>query len=216
MDKRISTASVWLVTVALLAAVLASPSSVSPVVAQDGITITDLGTLGGNRSEATGINDLGQVVGHSAPEVGYAHAFLWENGTWTDLGTFYAESEARDINDLGQAVGWSETADGSVRATLWTVPLPQVDPDEAIAAIGEDVEALVIAGSLSDGEANALTAKLDAAQRQWDRGNTTAAANVLEAFINQVEAMVGSGRLTADDAQLLIDAAYDAIALIEA
>jgi len=52
----------------------------SPAAAQDGITITDLGTLGGNWSYAFGINDRGQVVGYGQTASGEIHAFMWENG----------------------------------------------------------------------------------------------------------------------------------------
>ena len=67
---------------------------------------TDLGTLDGNprsASAANAINDAGQIVGRSqfAPGSSF-HAFLYANGTMTDLGGY----EATAINNLGQVVGY--------------------------------------------------------------------------------------------------------------
>jgi probable HAF family extracellular repeat protein len=86
---------------------------------QDG-TFTDLGTLGGNDSVATGINARGQVVGYSTTEKGEYRAFLWENGTMTELGTLGGTySSASGINNRGEVVGQSLTADGNAHAFLW-------------------------------------------------------------------------------------------------
>jgi probable HAF family extracellular repeat protein len=92
----------------------------------------DLGTLpGGSYSEAFGINDLGQVVGWSTIDDatctlfdGCWHAFLWENGTMTDLGGLDSrfQSYAYSINNRGQIVGISATGDyptGTWRAVMW-------------------------------------------------------------------------------------------------
>jgi probable HAF family extracellular repeat protein len=88
--------------------------------------VTDLGSLGGDFTEANGINEVGQVVGSSTTAPGqepYApgmHAYLWEDGEMIDLGTLGGDlSGAVDINDAGQAVGFAETADGTTRAALW-------------------------------------------------------------------------------------------------
>ena len=48
--------------------------------------ITDLGTLGGRMTFAYDVNDAAQVVGYSTTAFN-THAFLWQNGQMTDLGT---------------------------------------------------------------------------------------------------------------------------------
>ena len=50
---------------------------------------------------------------------------------------------------------------------------------------------------------NSLHAKLDAAAKQIQAGKPTPAANLLQAFLNEVEAIVGSGRMSAADAEPL-------------
>ncbi|MEQ9624207.1 MAG: PEP-CTERM sorting domain-containing protein [Coleofasciculus chthonoplastes F1-TOW-03] len=94
----------------------------------DNGVMTDLGSLEGLRSEALDINDSGQIVGHSEintpgffPYAIYpSHAFLWENGVMTDLGTLGGLiSSAISINNSGQVVGWAENEHGEQRAFLW-------------------------------------------------------------------------------------------------
>jgi probable HAF family extracellular repeat protein len=83
---------------------------------------SDLGTLGGADSQASGINRRGQVVGSSDTAAGGGEAFLWEHGRMRGLGGLAAGlgSEATDINDRGQVVGnASTTVEGFVHATLW-------------------------------------------------------------------------------------------------
>jgi probable HAF family extracellular repeat protein len=91
---------------------------------QDG-DMTDLGTLGGiygivTWSDATGINDLGQVVGGSYNEVRtFYHAFAAQDGDISDLdliGTSY--SLALAVNNWSMAVGHS-MIDQVQRASLF-------------------------------------------------------------------------------------------------
>jgi len=86
-------------------------------------TSFDLGTLGGNESEALAVNRRGQVAGHSRGAGAPAkHAFLIaEPGTMIDLGTLGgATSIAHDLNENGAAVGLTETKAGEPRAFVWT------------------------------------------------------------------------------------------------
>lgn len=84
----------------------------APAHAEVRYTLTDLGTMGGTHSSAYGINNAGQVVGHTY-DANWAlrHGFLWRNGTMTDLGTLFGGkySRAYAINNAGQVVGDSWT-----------------------------------------------------------------------------------------------------------
>ncbi len=69
-------------------------------------TVTDLGTLPGDSSSwATGINNLGQVVGVSGPD----NAFIYSGGQMQKLGNLpgYDYSHPYAINISGQVVGGS-------------------------------------------------------------------------------------------------------------
>jgi len=77
-----------------------------------------------------------------------------------------------------------------------------------------DVEALRDAGILNDGQANSLIAKLEAALKKLEQGNTIPAVNILNAFINQVNDFVYEGVLPPEVGQALIDAANDLISQI--
>ncbi|HEX8707045.1 MAG TPA: FG-GAP-like repeat-containing protein [Pyrinomonadaceae bacterium] len=80
-------------------------------------TVTDLGTLGGNRSAAFGLNDTSQVAGYSyltkdGPD--HYHAFRYSGGVMTDIGTLGGQrSTATDINASGQVTGYSELQTGT-------------------------------------------------------------------------------------------------------
>lgn len=91
-------------------------------------TVLDLGTLGGNRSSASGLNNRGQVVGHSETSDGSIHAFLYDGGTMVDLGTLGGkESYAYRINDAGVIVGRAENEAGLYRAFLTRSGISMVD-----------------------------------------------------------------------------------------
>jgi probable HAF family extracellular repeat protein len=114
--NKMKTMQLVIVTCATLAlAPLANAQRYHAFIWNSGGGMTDLGTLGGNTSYATGINDSGQVVGYSylADDV-TRHAFIWTaSGGMVDLGTLPggAWSQGENINASGEICG--EAVDGS-------------------------------------------------------------------------------------------------------
>jgi probable HAF family extracellular repeat protein len=70
----------------LAAAGLASWLCAAPALSA-GWTLTDLGTLGGAGSSASGLNDAGQVVGYAEAADGTPYPVMWSGGVATPLGT---------------------------------------------------------------------------------------------------------------------------------
>ena len=85
--------------------------------------VQDLGTVGGDWSEATGINDSGKVVGYSMTSGCFQDAFLYDASAtpkMQDLGTLGGPySEATGINDPGQVVGYSSRDYQSCSHDCW-------------------------------------------------------------------------------------------------
>jgi probable HAF family extracellular repeat protein len=80
-------------------------------------TLTDLGTLGGDSSQANAINNAGQVVGWADTLPGTStdeDAFLYSDGQMTDIGGLpgATNSVATSINDAGQIAGYSSFGAG--------------------------------------------------------------------------------------------------------
>ena len=94
--------------------------------------------------------------------------------------------------------------DGGVGAATATVVIETLV--QATRDIERTIGGLVASGTIEPGTANALTVKLEAAIAQLQRNNTTPVENVFAAFVNQVNALVRSGRLDSAAGQSLLDA----------
>jgi probable HAF family extracellular repeat protein len=203
--------------------------------ASDGIM--NLGTLGGTIAIAIGINDLNQVVGLSTPESSaVAHAFLWEENEMRDLGALKLDcsgrgslpsrvSSANDINMNGQIAGESSTEpDCKTHAVLFEIEEPVQSARDRIKKMKKKIQDKVDAGEMSQGHANSMKKKLDAAEKQLPDESSSAQSteltalsaqmsdkdkkatiNVLNAFINQVNAFIKAEILTPEEGQELID-----------
>jgi DNA/RNA endonuclease G (NUC1) len=87
----------------------------------------------------------------------------------------------------------------SSRTQTVTVLTPAQGAQNAAALVDQ----LVAAGRLAAGNATSLSAKLRAATDALQRGNPAAAVNQLGAALRELDAMTGSGRLAAADAEAL-------------
>ena len=80
----------------------------------------DLGTLGGAKASASGINEDGDIVGFSDLASGQSHAFLYKDGVMHDIGTLGGTiSNANAINNNGEIAGRSTLANGAIRGFLY-------------------------------------------------------------------------------------------------
>jgi len=111
------------------------------------VTITDLGTLGGDYSYASGsgyygtrgtVNGAGQVVGHSnliAGDYDQDHGFTWTAaGGMVDLTLGGDRVYELAVTEAGLVVGHGQTASGLEHAFSWTVAEGIVDltPDDRV------------------------------------------------------------------------------------
>ena len=80
----------------------------------------NIGSMGGDLSLATGINNEGQVAGLATTPKDTVRGFVWQNGKTIDLGALGGQNSiATGINNKGQVVGLAETASGEAHAFVW-------------------------------------------------------------------------------------------------
>ncbi len=128
-------------SLSVLLSVLLLASANQAVAAAPQYSVTDLGTLGGTSSYATGINTSNEVVGEAYTSSDKMHAFEYSDDSMEDLnsllpsGSGWTLTEATGINDLGQIVG-DGTIDGqtacyrSLVAALRSIILEDRDPKQ--------------------------------------------------------------------------------------
>ena len=140
--------------------------------------LQDLGTLGGVTATARDINNLGQVVGTSTDINWMQRAFLWENGTITDLNTLlpansgWELTDAHFINDNRQIVGegfyqeqgaWFLLSLGGNENHL---PVANAGPDQSFACVVSEAQVTLDGSASSDPDGDTLT-------HEWFAGNVS-------------------------------------------
>jgi hypothetical protein len=136
-------------------------------------------------------------------------------GTFTDPGTLDTHTSGWNFGDSATAAGLSASHSYDAAGT-YTVTFTVTDDDNGVGQATATVtvqtaqQALTsIAGyvqnlkSLNKGQKNSLIAKLDAAGGSIGRGNSNAATNQLNAFLNELQADLNSGKISGDDMTVL-------------
>ncbi len=124
-------------------------------------------------------------------------------GTFTDAGS---------VVDTSYTTTWSwgtftvtlTAADDDGTAGSATTTVTVLTPAAALAKLTAFVSAQ---SGLNNGQKNSLLAKLNAATDSAQRGDTGAACNQLNAFVNEVDADQKTGRISSGDAATMTDAA---------
>ena len=93
----------------------------------------------------------------------------------------------------------------SIEVVIW------LTTQEKIQNLINQVIDLIEDGALGEEEGAGLIACLGAAAEELDQGKPEAAANILEAFVNKIDAYVKSGKLTATEGLVLVKAALNVL-----
>lgn len=178
--------------------------SASPPVASDDNYITDEDTplyvsapgILDNDSDPNGDPLTLSVV--SLPAHGNLN--LYSNGSFT----YKPAPNFTGSDTFTYKVNDGQSDSGPATVTIQVVEVPE---DKEMERIKTEVAKLFNAGALNDGQTESFYSKLDAAIQAYQKGKTQLACNLLHAFVNEVNGYVVSNKLSASQAQPLLDKA---------
>jgi CSLREA domain-containing protein len=153
-------------------------------------------------------NSCGLTDAGSLPGVNPLLGPLANNGGPTDTQALLAGSPAIDAGDTATCLPTDQRGVTRPQGPACDIGAYEVEtPQSQIAALIAQIKALVTAGSLAQNKANPLITKLDQVLNKLNAGQTTAACGQFGAFLNQLNADIGNGTLTAAQGQPLLNAA---------
>lgn len=189
---------------------------------------TALYTVDRGQTSATQVLDLSGVISTrdwGQLRVAPADGPLWDAGdivhpTRTGFAVVEGDFSGLEVYDGG----FTRTlnADFDAGGTLYLqdvftdhlIRIGSLSSDALLNSLRGAIEALREGGVLNNGQANALLSKLDNAEKKLDQDKTGPAINVLEALINQVEALVNGGILTQEHGDHLIQLTQQLIGIL--
>lgn len=181
----------------------------------DVITNTPVAEAGGPYSGSVGAPVSFDASGSFDPNGEIVlYEWDWESDGTYDLATVDPFAEHTWMDEFSGRIRVRVTDDDGQSSFDWA--------DVSVISAGAPLDVLIgmvdelrLDGALNDGNANALTVKLENAQKSVTKGNTAAAVNKIEAFVNEVNALRSARKLNDDQADELIAIAWEAIALLE-
>ncbi len=187
-----SEATVNVLNVAPTAVLAAAPTT---LYAGQATTLTFSSPNDPSPADGAGLVYLFDCTGDGVPEPAPAGDPMQAGCLFASAGTFTASGMVAD-DDGG--------------STSYSLTITVLSPQEGIQNLIDEVGALV-PSPLSQAEAGSLIVKLDAAINQLDKGHVTPVVKQLQAFIDEVNALIRSGRLDQATGEDLIDATNDII-----
>ena len=158
-------------------------------------------------------NDLDATIFPGAPEIigdGIDQDCDGEDTAPTDADNdgFFVDAAPFDCDDLDASIhpeatevfnGIDDNCDGNIDEGITS--------QEGAETVIDDIQDLVDSDTLNGGQGNALSSKLENIIEKLDNGQTNAACNQLEAFVNQVQSFIDDGTLSSSEGQPLLDKA---------